>query len=152
MSNPDFTKIEKGVIQLIKKYQRAGFKLIEAVAKTHSQLTGSWACALIDKRQPDKIYLFAHGEEIYIDYLIDQDTYVFSTDEKALDKALTQGILHHKIFYEEKTLRRAKYELKGDRCLVLNQEPILYKLPEPALYWNWKKGRKDKDNKVIKLF
>lgn len=137
------------IVQLIKHFQKKQ-KLIDAIASTHSILRGYWACALIDKKEPDIIYLFCHEKSIVVYYLPEKNIFVFSTERDKLDDAVLNTRHHFGIFEENELPRMAEYEVEDDRCLILNNKPKLYKLPEPPTYryYDWgKKNRWDREDK-----
>ena len=134
------------IIQLISYFQQQGNTLIRSIAKIHYELRGKWACAIIDRNDPEKVYLFSDDDSFKVVYLIDKKQFAFSTEEKGLESVCYSSKEYFNIFQEYKYERYAKYTLPKDHCLVLNHKPVLYKLPESISYWN-KKGREQEDEK-----
>jgi len=122
------------IVQLIKHFLQKEKTLIRAIAMTHQLLRGNWACALMDKNEPDAIYLFCHEKSIITYYLPKKNIFIFSTEKSELNNAILNAKQHFNIFTEIELPRIAEYEVKDDHCLVLNGKPILYKLPKPPAY------------------
>jgi len=136
------------IIQLINHFLGQGNTLIRSIAKTNYCLRGSWACALIDKKQPDEIYLFCHENSITVFYLPEKNIYVFSTDRKKLEEVITEKKVYYGIFKSSQLPEIAEYTVEEDHCLLLNNEPRLWKLPEPLQWWNWKKNKGRQNNNL----
>lgn len=138
------------IVHLIEYYREQGFSMIQAIAKTHEELKGSWAVVAIDKLNPNNLYIFCHNKEVKVCYLPDDDLFFFSTDAKKLDAELIESVEHFGIFKEVIVPRIAELNLADEDCLCLGDEVELYELPEPETKkWNWNKDKGRTNKKII---
>lgn len=129
------------IVQLIEHYRNEGKSTIDAIAQVHSELKGSWGVILVDRLEPEKLYIFCHTKEFKVLYFPEEEVFMFSTDDKKLNVLSLDLGTHYGLFEEMRELRVSELKLKDEDCLVLGTEIELWKLPEPELTY-YQKNRK----------
>jgi len=67
------------IIHLIQKEYEIDGNIVEAIKRTTKQISGSYACWLVDKQTGD-IYLFRHSNPIEIRYIPDRKAVIFASE------------------------------------------------------------------------
>lgn len=121
------------IVELIEYYRKKGKSTIDAIAQVHSELKGSWAVALVDSLEPEKLYLFCHGKEFRINYYPDENIFMFCTEDKKLNSFSTEVETYFDYFEEVKDLRVAELLIKDEDCVIIGGEKVveMWELPSP---------------------
>ncbi len=135
------------IVHLIEYYRQQGKSVIDAIAAAHGELQGSWAVALVNIEEPDKVYLFCNIKDFKVNYYPEEEIFVFSTEWHKLDKLNIEVTSHFDFLEEIKNYRVAEMKVRTNQCLVIGGEKDLelWTLPEPEIE-TWFGGKK-KDKK-----
>ncbi len=125
------------IVHLIEYWRNKGKSVVDAIAQAHEELKGSWAVALVDLLETDKIYLFCHYKSFKVNYYPEEEIFFFSTEDKKLDKYNLEIKEHFQYFQELITLRTSEVMVKTEDLLVLGgkEDVSMWRLPEPENEW-----------------
>lgn len=138
------------LLQMINRYKVLGMSTLEAISYMYKETRGNWACALVDKTEPDNIYLFSHNNPISVVYLLDDNMFAFSTEVEALSKTMLSEVKIHFQYMREIVKKRfCAYKVETEECMILSNEgAMVYTLPEPPSLYKWDKRS---SNKLIEV-
>ncbi|HWY36253.1 MAG TPA: class II glutamine amidotransferase [Nitrosopumilaceae archaeon] len=135
------------IVHLIEKYRKEGKTVLEAINELHQELEGNWAVTLVDKLEPEKLYLFCRKKEFKVNYFPDDEIFFFSTEDRKLDKYNVQVYNYFDYFQELKSVKVAELMVKDNQCLILGGEKVVefYNIAEPIKSNDWFGGKKKKE-------
>ena len=139
------------IVRLIEHYKyKKGFTTTKAIRMTMKKLRGSFACALLNAKEPSTLYLWLSGNPLSLAYHKKTKTIFFASTEDILKKSLFE----HKSYREglfQTTSTKKEYvfkELEDDYGLVITPHKHTFFEIETAPY----QSTIDNNNQAISKF
>jgi hypothetical protein len=112
--------VDSEVIPLLINHYITKWDHKTAITKTISKLTGSQACALIDERTPDNLYLWRTSSPLTLAYHKATGSIFFASTEAILKQALTTTVRYMGIFEQEQKHGLLFYDMPINTGMIIN--------------------------------
>lgn len=90
------------ILRLIEMYLAQGKNTIKAIQLTSKKLQGSFACALINTKEPQTLYLFRNTSPLFLAYNKESQSIYFASTENILEEGLSTYKSYHKGLFVNK--------------------------------------------------